>query len=255
MKSPLHSLIPMFLLAAAGAAPLAFAADEGGNIKARVEQLFPEIKVEQVTPTPYPGLYEIFASGLLLYSDEKVSYLLQGTLIDGKNRQNVSAERLRQLTAITFDQLPLDLSIKVVKGSGKRRMAVFEDPDCPFCRQLEQELSKVDDVTIHVFLYPIEKLHRGATEKSRRIWCAKDQAKAWQEAVLSEAPVADPGDCETPLKKIADFSRRLRIEGTPTVFFADGKRIAGAMSAARVEQLLGEATPEAPPEVSTRPAL
>lgn len=238
MKSYLPSLIAItiFELAVPG---ISIALADEAAVKAKVEQKLPQLTVDKVTPTPFPGLYEIFASGTLFYADEQVNYLIQGVLIDTKTRQNLSKERLSQLTTISFEQLPLDSAIKIVKGDGKRRMAVFEDPDCPYCRQLELDLAKVDNVTIYVFLYPIEQLHRGATEKSSKIWCAEDRNKAWQEAVLKGLVPDNPGKCETPLQKLANFGRRMRITGTPTLFFGNGERVSGAIPVARIEQLLG----------------
>lgn len=236
MKSFLPSLIATTLFAMTETSIVL--ADETA-VKEKIAQKLPNLTVDQVTPTPFPGLYEIFSGGSLFYADEQLNYLIQGTLFDTKTRQNLSKERLRQLTTITFEQLPLDLAIKIVKGDGKRRMAVFEDPDCPYCRQLEQNLAKVDNVTIYVFLYPIEQLHRGATEKSSKIWCAEDRGKAWQEAALKGQIPDNPGKCETPLQKLANFGRRLGITGTPTLFFGNGERVSGAIPAARIEQLLG----------------
>lgn len=255
MKSPLPTLLPALLSALAILLSNPLAADEAA-VKRRLEQQLPNFQIDKVTPTPYPGLYEVFAGGALLYTDEQASYLIQGSLIDPKTRQNLSTERLRQLTTISFEQLPLELAIKIVKGDGRRRLAVFEDPDCPFCRQLEQELTKVDNVTLYIFLYPIESLHRGATAKSRKIWCAEDRTKAWQEAAQKGIVAENPGSCETPLEKIAAFGRRMRITGTPTLFFGDGNRVAGAMPAARVEQLLGgqdSAAPSAAPSAPEKP--
>lgn len=251
----MKQLWPTLMLATL-AAPAFFAsapllADEAA-IKERIEQRLPTLKVDKVTKTAYPGLYEVFSGGTLLYADEQANYLIQGALIDTKTRQNVTNERLRQLTAIAFDQLPLDLAIKIVKGNGKRRLAVFEDPDCPYCRQLEQELSKVDNVTLYIFLYPIEQLHRGATEKSRKIWCAEDRAQAWLDATLKGLVANNPGSCDTPLEKLADLGRRLRVSGTPTLIFGDGNRVSGTMPAARLEQLLDKS---AAPSATESPKL
>lgn len=252
-------LIPPLAAAALLLMPLALPnpaqADEAA-VRQRLGERLPNVKIDRLTPTPYPGLYEIYSSGVLLYTDEEVRYLLQGALIDAQTRQNLSNERLRELTAIDFDQLPLEHAIKIVKGDGTRRLAIFEDPDCPYCRQLENELDKVDNVTIHIFLYPIEQLHRGATEKSRKIWCAQDRAKAWLDAVRRGVVADNPGDCATPIEQLAEFGRRLRITGTPTLFFGDNNRVAGALPAPQIERLLGNpgaaaAAPAPPP----RPAM
>ncbi len=210
------------------------------TVKPLFEERFPGLKAESVVKEPLTGLYEIYASGQILYTDEKVSYVIQGTLVDAKTRQNLTSERLKKFTEIPFDKLPFDQAIKIVKGSGKRQLAVFEDPDCPFCKQLESELKKVDDVTVYVFLYPLEQLHPGATAKSQKIWCAPDRAKAWLK-VMQDGTVPDgKGDCDNPIAKLAEFGRSRRITGTPTMMFENGTRIAGAIPADRLEKLLSE---------------
>ncbi|MCK2094404.1 DsbC family protein [Thauera aromatica] len=252
MKLPIPSLAAAAILLMPLALPAPAHADEAA-VRQRLGERLPNVKIDQLSPTPYPGLYEIYSSGVLLYTDEEVRYLIQGALIDAKTRQNLSNERLRELTAIDFDQLPLEHSIKIVKGDGKRRLAIFEDPDCPYCRQLENELDKVDNVTLHIFLYPIEPLHRGATEKSRKIWCADDPAKAWEDAVRRGVIADNPGDCATPIEQLAELGRRLRIAGTPTLFFGDSKRVAGAIPAAQIEKLLDNPAP-APSPSAEKPA-
>jgi len=230
---------------ALAAVPAASAVGDEAAVRALLARQLPNLQIDQVSATPYPDLYEVFAGGHLMYTDAQARYLIQGALIDLATRTNLSNDRLRQLTAVTFAELPLGNAIRIVKGDGSRRLAVFEDPDCPYCRLLEKELTKIDNLTLFVFLYPIEKLHRGATDKSRRIWCADDRAAAWQAAVLKGAVDDNPGTCETPLDEIAHFGRRVRINGTPTMFFADGNRVDGMIPAAQIERLLATAAGEA----------
>lgn len=206
------------------------------------EQRFPGIKAERVRPAPMPGWYEVFSNGQLLYVDEGVNFLLQGSIFNAKTRQNLTAMEVNKLTALPFSALPFQQAIKIVKGNGKRAMAIFEDPDCPFCRQLERELRSVNDVTIYVFLYPIEQLHPGATLKSRQIWCAPDPAKAWLAAVLDGVNPGGKDDCANPVEALAQLAVKHRITGTPTMIFANDERVAGAVPAAKVEELLNAAT-------------
>ena len=237
-KRTLFSMAILFALSSALAR-----ADER-TVKPLFEERFPGAKVESVVKEPLTGLYEIYAAGRVFYSDEKVTYVIQGNLIDAKTRQNLTSERLKKFAEIPFDKLPFDQAIKIVKGNGKRQLAVFEDPDCPFCRQLEGELKKVDDVTVYVFLYPIEQLHPGSTTKSQKIWCAPDRAKAWLSAVHDGIVPDGKGDCENPIAKLAEFGRSRRITGTPTMMFANGNRVAGAVSAAALEKLLSDNVPK-----------
>lgn len=222
--------------------PTAALADEATVTKLFRER-FPALKLDSVAKAPMPGMYEVFAGGRIVYVDEAVDNIVQGVVFDVKTRHNLTQERLDKLTAVNFDELPLDLAVKIVKGSGARRLAVFEDPDCPYCRKLEGEFAKLDNVTIYVFLYPIAQLHPGAVEKSRRIWCAPDRAQAWQTAMSGGTSDA-AATCETPLDKIGELARKYGVTGTPTLFFPDGKRAPGAIAAAAIEPHLGSA--EAP---------
>ena len=148
--------------------------------------------------------------------------------------------RTRQVLSLPFEQLPCALAIKQGKGDGIRKVSLFSVPDCPYCRRLEKDLEKVTDVTIYIFLFPIEQLHPKAPEMSRAIWCAPDRAKAWDEYML-KGVVAKSAKCDNPVDKIVAFGQSKKINGTPTIFFADGKRVPGAISAERFEELLGKA--------------
>jgi thiol:disulfide interchange protein DsbC len=219
-------------LLASGAA----AADEA-TVKQEMRKKYPEVQVESVAKTPIAGIYEVFAGGEIFYTDENVNYLIvRGRLIDVARRTDLTEERLRVLTAVKFDQLPLDLAFRVVKGNGKRKFAYFTDPNCPYCKRLDRELTKVTDVTIYVFLYPV--LSQDSYDKAVAVWCSKDRAKAYYEMMLNGTPPKAAGACETPLDKIVAYGRQKGITGTPTMFFADGQRVAGAIPAAQIEKLL-----------------
>ena len=140
-------------------------ADEN-SIKAEFQQRFPSSpQVRSVTPTPLPGIYEVVVGNQIFYTDQGINYIFQGSLIDAKAHRNLTEERLQKITAIPFEKLPLNLAIKIVKGNGKRKLAIFEDPDCPYCKKLEQEaLPAIDNVTLYIFLYPIAQLHPAAIE-------------------------------------------------------------------------------------------
>jgi thiol:disulfide interchange protein DsbC len=214
-------------------------ADEAA-VKQRFESRFPGASVTSVTPAPFAGLYEVLVQDQLLYTDEGVNYILNGSLIDAASRRNLTEERLSRLKAIPFDQLPLGSAIKIVKGNGGRKLAIFEDPDCPFCRRLEQELTRVDNLTMYVLLYPLEQIHPGATDKSIRIWCSADRGKAWSDAVLGKANPSAPASCRHPIESLKKFAEARGIFATPTMVFEDGARVAGAIPAADLEKKLAE---------------
>lgn len=239
MKRMLTSL----LLTAAMAAPMSMAWAQAANkgaptteeaVKQRFVQRFGEVGVEGVSRTPY-GLYEVRIGGELVYTDEKVSFVLDGNLIDASTRKNITRERKEQLLAVKFDELPLNLAIKQVRGNGSRRIALFEDPNCGYCKQLRRSMEGIDNVTIYTFLYPI--LSPDSTVKSQAVWCAPDKGKAWDEWMLNgKAPKA--ASCDAPLKELLALGKKLQVTGTPTIIFGDDTRVGGAIPAERLRQKL-----------------
>lgn len=217
---------------------LAASADEAAIRKA-FSTKFPKAQVQSITKLPYLGLYEIVVEGEVLYADENFDYLIDGNIISTQTMSNLTEQRKRKLAAIPFDQLPLDLAFKRVKGSGARKMAIFSDPDCPFCRRIEGDLAKVDNVTIYMFLYPIESLHPNAPDIAKRIWCSPDRAKAWDDYMGKGIKPGADASCTNPVDKIVDYGRKRGINGTPTLIFENGERVPGAISAAQIEKLLG----------------
>ena len=150
-------------------------------------------KVESVTKSGYMGLYEVYADGNVLYTDEKMTAIMVGAqLIDAKTMKNVTEERMKKLSAIKFSELPLERAIKQVKGDGRRVLATFEDPNCGYCKRLAKDLQKLDNVTVYTFLYPI--LSEDSVRKSRQIWCASDRAKAWSDWMVevSQCATSEP---------------------------------------------------------------
>ena len=214
-------------------------ADEA-SLKKAVEAAYPKFKVESVSKTPYPGLYEVFMAGQIIYTDERMSFLIaEGRLVDPKSKKDLTAERMDELTKIDFAKLPLDQAIKVVKGNGSRKLVVFSDVDCPYCKRLEQnELSNITDVTVYTFLYPIVQLHPDAAAKSKSIWCASNRVKAWDDWIMRNQLPKNAVNCDVPLEKVGDLAKSLDITSTPTLIFADGKRMLGAQPYKEIERAL-----------------
>jgi thiol:disulfide interchange protein DsbC len=222
---------------------LAQAAEPAGKltaetiIKRTLETKMGGIKVEAVAKTPYLGLYEVRLDGEILYTDEKMNYIFSGNIIDAKTMQNITEKRLRDLTAIKWENLPLDAAFKTVRGNGKRMLAVFSDPNCPYCKRFEKDLAKVDDVTIYTFLYPI--LSQDSHEKSKAVWCSADKSKAWSELMLN-GTVPTAASCDTPIDNNLALGHKYRVTGTPTLFFANGERVPGAIAAEQIEKLFAQ---------------
>lgn len=193
-------------------------------------------QIDEVSQTPMPGLYEVRVGNEVLYTDAEGNYLLQGSLLDTRNRKNLTDERIEKLTAINFKDLPLKNAFTITRGNGKRQLAVFEDPNCGYCKRFEKDLQKINNVTVHLFLIPI--LGADSEEKSRNIWCSKDKAKAWNDWMLSDN-LPKAASCNTDaLTANLEFAKKYRITGTPTLVFADGTRVPGAINAQQVEKLL-----------------
>jgi len=235
----LKRLVVLALLAPVLA--LAQAAEPAGKltseaiIKRTLEGRLGGVKVDAVAKTPYLGLYEVRLDNEILYTDEKMNYIFSGNIIDGKSMQNLTEKRLRDLTAIKWENLPLDAAVKTVRGNGKRTLAIFSDPNCPYCKRFEKDLAKVDDVTIYTFLYPI--LSQDSHEKSKAVWCSADKSKAWSELMLN-GTVPTVARCDTPIDKNLELGRKYRVTGTPTLIFANGERVPGAIPAEQIEKLL-----------------
>ena len=205
--------------------------------KALAERLPNLPKIDEVSATPMEGLYEVrFNKTEIIYTDKAGNYLLQGELIDTRDRVNLTEARIEKLSAIAFDQLPLKDAFTIVRGNGARKMAMFSDPNCGFCKRFERELEKVDNVTIHVFLYPI--LGPDSLVKANHIWCASDKGKAYTDWMIG-GQLPAPAQCDaSALERNVEFGKANRVSGTPTSFFANGARLAGAVPIDRVEKAL-----------------
>jgi thiol:disulfide interchange protein DsbC len=235
-------LIKRAVLAALVAAGLlaATAQAQDAAIRKTLAERLPQLgKIDEINKTPMPGLYEVRVGTELLYTDAEGNFLIQGNLIDTKLQRNLTEERLEKLMAIDFSALPVKDAFTIVRGNGKRKVAVFEDPNCGYCKRFERDLQKVDNVTVYMFLYPI--LGPDSTEKSRNAWCAKDKARTWQDFMVRDQALP-AASCDTSaLTRNLEFGKKYKITGTPTLVFADGTRVPGAIGATQVEKLLADA--------------
>lgn len=217
--------LPLFA-AALACLPLVAFADESDVRKAAEARLG---KVEKIVKAPMAGIWEVTVDSQIFYVDDKANYLLFGNLLDMKTGKNLTAER-------QFNSLPLDLALKQVRGTGKNVMVTFEDPNCGYCKKLAKDILTLKDVTVYTFLLPV--LGDDSFEKSKAIWCAPDKAKAWVDWMTAgKAPPAMPAKCDTTgLNKSAQLGGKLRINGTPAIFFASGERVGGYIPVAEIEK-------------------
>ena len=231
-------LIPTLLAAAALTLSLSVTAQEAAIRKTLAERIPQMEKIDEVQATAMPGLYEVRIGTDIFYTDAKGNYLIQGELIDTRARRNLTEDRINKLSAVDFAALPFKDAFTIVRGNGKRRLAVFEDPNCGYCKRFERDMQNVDNVTVYLFLYPI--LSPDSAEKSRNIWCAKDRTAAWEDYMVRDR-IPAAATCDTSaLQRNLAFGKKYKITGTPTLIFADGSRVPGAIPAKDVEKRLGE---------------
>ena len=197
-------------------------------------------KIDEVSKTPMNGLFEVRVNETdIFYTDAEGNFLLQGNLIDTRAKRNLTEERVEKLSAIDFEALPVKDAFTQVRGNGKRKLAVFEDPNCGYCKRFERDLQQVNDVTIHTFLIPI--LGADSAEKSKNIWCAKDKNKAWLDYMVRDQSPAKASCDTSALERNLAFSKKHKITGTPTMFFVDGSRVPGAVGVDQIEKMLASA--------------
>jgi len=223
-------------------APLA--AGLANDIRARIEKRVGG-NVLSVCRMPF-GLFEVMVDDEVLYVDERATYLLAGNAFDLRTQENITARRKEDAIRVDFRALPLQLAVKTVRGNGTRVVAVFEDPNCPYCKRFEKDIASLTDTTIYTFLYPILSRDHAAADdsypKSRAIWCAPDRTQAWAQVMLEGKHLpAAPESCANPLDEILKLGQKLHITGTPTLLFTDGRRAPGAIPLERVEKMIAEA--------------
>lgn len=215
-------------------------ADEA-TIRKNLAERYPNAPaIVAVNPTPLPGIFEVYTDNRLLYTDAHGDYLMMGNLIDTRARLNLSQQRLLELKAVKFDSLPFEHAITLVKGKGERRIAVFSDPDCPYCKALEKSLANLDNLTVHLFLMPLADLHPNAVGIAEAVWCAEDRARAWRAYMLEGVTPEGGKACATPLADIARLAAEMSINGTPAIILPNGRIIPGALSSGQIETLLGD---------------
>ncbi len=217
--------------------------DPIARIEAALKAAYPGTSFRDIRPTPLPGIFEVTMGRNLAYVGGDGRYFLFGHLFDMRAQLDLTADRLEAARRIDFASLPLADAITTVRGNGSRVLAVFSDPDCPYCRKLEQELAKLDNITVHTFLYPLAELHPQARARAVAVWCAPDRAVAWKalmrdgRAGKSAPPTAE---CAHPIDRNIELARRLGVEGTPALFDVRGRHLTGAAPAQRIEEFLGE---------------
>lgn len=200
--------------------------------------------VDSIAPSQWPFFYEVVSDGELFYVDKTGDYLFYGKIMDTKSHVDLTAERLKVIDRVDFNTLPLNLAVKEVKGDGSRKIAVFADPHCPFCSRFVKTLQDVDNITVYTFLFPLEGLHPGATERAKQIWCTKDREAAWEDWMLEQKDTPTTVCNTDQLNTIKTLGEKLNINGTPTLIFEDGSRIPGAIGKDDLEKAFKAQKPD-----------
>ena len=215
----------------------ATAADTERTLANRLQALYPSTRFGAVNPTPWPGVFEVVMGANLAYVDQSGQYFLFGHFYDMKAQRDLTAERKDSIARIDFDTLPLADAMKDVRGNGARVLAIFSDPDCPYCQKLEADIRELTNVTIYTFLMPLVSLHPAAHRKAVSVWCAKDRIATWQATMWRGEAVAQ-ADCPHPVDRNVALGERLGINGTPTLIALDGRMLPGAASKEQIEAWL-----------------
>ncbi len=210
------------------------------NLAARLPSLAP---IDEVTKTPVNGLWEVRMGNEIIYSDDQGAFVVEGNIVDLQRQLNITQDRVAKLTAFDFAKLPLKDAVVWKQGSGARKLVVFADPNCSYCKHFEQELSSVKDITVYTFLIPI--LGGDSPEKSKAIWCAKDRSKVWRSWMLDgTAPPVVAGACDaSALDRNIALGTKHGVNGTPMLVFADSKRMPGIMTAGELDKKLSSLSP------------
>jgi thiol:disulfide interchange protein DsbC len=207
------------------------------KVRAALKKSLPDAPIDSVKKTPYGGLYEVTMGSDIYYVDEKATFVVMGSLVDLNTKQNVTELRQRELLKVDFAALPLDHAFKIVRGNGSRKIAMFADPNCGYCKRFERDLIGVNDITVYMFLYPI--LSPDSIDKARKIWCSADPGKAWLDWMVRDVPIQGEAKCNTAvIEQNVAFGHDKKVTGTPTMFFEDGDRIPGAIAIADFEKKL-----------------
>jgi thiol:disulfide interchange protein DsbC len=217
-------------------------------IRQAVETKLGGVKVDGVQPSALPGLFEVRfqtqEGPQIVYVDAQANHIFVGDIFEFRTDRNLTQERIRKLSAIRFESLPLELAVKVQRGNGRRVLAIFSDPYCPACQQFEKVLAQVEDITVYYFMYPV--IRPELADHSRAVWCAPDRAKAWLDLALRGKPSATSIGCDTPVDKVLELGRALKVGSTPTLILANGERHRGGLPPAKLRAALDEAGRPAP---------
>lgn len=233
LASILVALIPIYTVSAEE--------PDLAQLKRTLAERIPDQSIVDIRPAAISGLYEVFTGPSMYYSDSTGSYVVYGSLMDTRTKTDLTDATINKRNAIRFETLPFDKAIRVVKGDGSRKLAVFTDPDCPYCKRLEEEMKSVSNVTMYLFMFPLKQIHPNAEKHAKAIWCSADPAHTWGAWMLEHKEPATKVCDNDPIESNLQLGEKLNISGTPTIYFEDGGRQVGAPKSSDLETRMNKA--------------
>ena len=204
------------------------------TVKAKLSQQYPNLKISNIQSTEMQGLYSATLDNQIVYVNEDVQHLFAGSMIRLKDQKNLTKDLAQQQNTVDFKALPLNDAVKTVRGNGKRQLAIFSDPNCPYCKVLEGNLAQLNDVTIYTFIYPIKTQ---SIIPSKQVWCSSNKEFAWKNLIQKGVKPTAPANCETPIERNLELGQKLGLHGTPAIIFSNGYKVMGAYPATEIEKI------------------
>ena len=207
------------------------------TVKANLKQQHPNLDIQNIQATEMRGIYSGSMQGQVVYLNEDAKHILAGSMIRLSDQQNLTKALLVQQNSIDWKKLPLQDALKTVRGTGKRQLAIFSDPNCPYCKQLEVELKKLNDVTIYTFILPLKAQ---SVRPSQQVYCEANPAQAWEDLIAKGLSPRTSQSCANPIQSNLKLAQSLGLNGTPAIIFSNGFKVMGAYPAAQIEQIFKE---------------
>ncbi|WP_168405794.1 DsbC family protein [Acinetobacter indicus] len=207
------------------------------TVKANLKQQHPNLDIQNIQATEMRGIYSGSMQGQVVYLNEDAKHILAGSMIRLSDQQNLTKALLVQQNSIDWKKLPLQDALKTVRGTGKRQLAIFSDPNCPYCKQLEVELKKLNDVTIYTFILPLKAQ---SVRPSQQVYCEANPAQAWEDLIAKGLSPRTSQPCANPIQRNLKLAQSLGLNGTPAIIFSNGFKVMGAYPAAQIEQIFKE---------------
>lgn len=207
------------------------------TVKSNLSKQHPKLNIENIQATDMKGIYSGSMDGQVVYLGEDAQHILVGSMYRLSDQKNLTQDLVLKQNSIDWKKLPLQDAVKSVRGNGKRQIAIFSDPNCPYCKQLEAELSKLNDVTIYTFIYPIKTQ---SIAVSKQVFCEKDPALAWSNLIGKGLQPKSNKPCINPIERNLNLGKSLGLTGTPAIIFSNGFKVMGSHPAQDIEKMWKE---------------